>query len=269
MKLTFEAKGLDQAVRLMAEGLSPRRLNAAMATALTRTALEVRDAVKTEMRAVFDRPTPYTMNSLFVRPATAQRLAADVYFKDDRAGSGTPATKYLLPQVEGGSRGAKGLEVALRAVGVLPAGWFVVPGAGARLDAYGNVSRGQIIQVLSQLRITLVAGATRNLPFDARKQIAAQRKAGGRFFVIKPGAKGAAPGVYQREFGVQGSARGGDVGVGSRNITPVFIFVRKASYRTRLDFDRITRATAAAKLPGHLRRAVQDQLDRASAKGTA
>lgn len=256
MKLTFEAKGLDQAVRLVADGLSPRRLNAAMATALTRAALEVRDAVKTEMRAVFDRPTPYTMNSLFVRPATAQRLAADVYFKDDRAGSGTPATKYLLPQVEGGSRGAKGLEVALRAVGVLPAGWFVVPGAGARLDAYGNVSRGQIIQVLSQLRITLVAGATRNLPFDARKQITAQRRAGGRFFVIKPGAKGAAPGVYQREF------------LG-KTITPVFIFVRKATYRTRLDFDRITRTTAAAKLPGHLQRAVQDQLDRASAKSAA
>lgn len=254
MKLTFEARGLDQAVRLMSEGLSPGRLNAALATALTRTGQEIREAVKAEMRTAFDRPTAYTMNSLFLRPATAQRLQAEVYFKDDSAGSGTPATKYLLPQVEGGSRRAKGFEVALRTVGVLPAGWFVVPGAGARLDAYGNVSRGQIIQVLSQLRITLLAGSTRNLSFDAKKQIAAQRNAGGRFFVIKPGAKGAAPGVYQREFS-------------GKNITPVFIFVRKAAYRTRLDFERITRATAAAKLPGHVQRAVQDHLDRVAAKG--
>lgn len=254
MKITFQASGLDQAMRALSEGFSPRRLNAAMATALTRTALEIREVVKAELPRVLDRPTPYTMNSLFVRPATAQRLQAEVYFKDDRAGSGTPATKYLLPQVEGGSRRTKRLEVALQASGALPQGWFVVPGAGAKIDSFGNVSRGQIIQVLSQLRIQLVAGSSRNLPFDARKQITAQRKAGGRFFVIKPGAKGAAPGVYQREF------FGG-------NITPVFIFVRKASYRPRLDFDGIAKREAQARLPRQLLQAIEQSAARLRAAG--
>ena len=222
---------------------------------MTYTALDIREEVKREMRAVFDRPTPYTMGSLYVKPATAASLVAETYFKDDSAGSGTPATKYLLPQVEGGSRGAKGLEVALRAVGVLPAGWFVVPGAGARLDAYGNVSRGQIIQVLSQLRITLVAGATRNLPFDARKQITAQRKAGGRFFVAKPGAKNLTPGVYQRDFY-------------SEVVTPIFIFVKGASYRRRLDFYGIANRIARERMPVHVGRAIAASAQRLAARGT-
>ena len=249
MKLTLDVKGLDQATRDLAERFSERRLNAALATGLTRTALDIREEVKREMRVVLDRPTPYTMNSLFVRPATAQRLAADTYFKDDSAGSGTPATKYMLPQVEGGPRRTKRLEVALQAAGALPQGWFVVPGAGAKIDAFGNVSRGQIIQVLSQLRIQLVAGSSRNLPFDARKQITAQRKAGGRFFVIKPGAKGAAPGVYQREF------------AGS-NITPVFIFVKGATYRKRLDFYGISNRTARERLPRQIQLAIEQSAAR-------
>lgn len=255
MRLTVDAIGLDAAVKQLTEQFSARRLNAALATALTRTAGEIRDEVKAEMTRVFDRPTPYTMNSLFVRPATAQRLYADAYFKDETAGSGTPATKFLLPQVEGGSRRQKRFEVALRMAGHLPDGMVTVPAAGARLDAYGNVSRGQLIQILSQLRITLTAGSTRNLPFDARKQISAQRKAGGRFFVIKPG-KGAAPGVYQREF------------VG-RNITPVILFVRSASYRPRLDFYGIARRVASDRLPANVRRAIEESAARLAQRTAA
>lgn len=251
--LKITVTGLDEARAALTQ-FSDRRFNAAVATALTRTAIEARDAVRQQMPSVFDRPTPYTLNSLFVRPATAERLEAQTYFKDDRAGSGTPATRYLLPQVEGGARNTKRFELALRAAGHLPAGWFVVPGAGAKLDAFGNISRGQITQVLSQLRITLTAGFTRNMPFDARKQITAQRRAGGRFFVIKPGAKGAGPGVYQREFG-------------GRNITPVFVFVNRASYTKRFDFFGIARSVADRRLGPNLDRAIAESAARLAARG--
>lgn len=251
MRLRVDVEGVDEATMALTRRFSERRLNAAAATALTLTAKDAQAEVRREMLQVFDRPTPYTMNSLFVRPATAQQVQAEVFFKDDRAGSGTPATEFLLPQVEGGGRRTKRLEVALRAAGALPDGWFVAPGLGARLDAYGNVSRGQIIQVLSQLRITLVAGATRNMSFDARKAINAQKLAGGRFFVIRPGA-GAQPGVYQRDF------------IG-RNITPVFIFVRKATYRPRLDFYGVVRRVAAQRLPVHLARAIEASAQRLEA----
>jgi len=239
--------GLDQAHNVLQQ-FSARRLAAAKATAATRVALQVREEVRQEMRRVFDRPTPYTLNCLFVRPATAAAPTAEVWVKDDRAGSGTPAVKYLLPQVQGGQRGTKRLEVALRAIGALPTGWLVVPGQGARLDQYGNWSRGQIIQVLSQLRITLTAGYQRNMSFSARQAIAAQRRAGGRFFV-RPIGQGKAPGIYQREFT-------------GRNITPVALFVQRAQYPRRLDFDGIARTVAEREIGPQFARAVAESAAR-------
>ena len=221
----------------------------ATAVALTRTAKDVREELKRQMTRDLDRPTPYTLNSLFLKPATRDKLEAVVWVKDDRATSkaGTPAVNYLLPNIEGGERHTKRFERVLQMAGHLPKGWSVVPGQGAQVDAYGNLSRGQIIQVLSQLRITPTAGYTRNLGFGARQQITAQRKAGGRFFVMKPGGA-VAPGVYQREFG-------------GRNITPVMIFVRGVGYRKRFRFFETAQRVIAGNFPRHfdaeLRRALQ------------
>lgn len=249
MKIGVSVTGMDE-LRATLSAFSERRLNAAVATALTRTAVEIRKAVLDEMPRVFDRPTPYTMGSLFTKGATAASLQAETYFKDDRAGSGTPATKYLLPNVEGVARHTKRFERALQAVGALPAGWLTTPASGARLDAYGNVSKGQIIQILSQLRITMTAGYTRNMAFSARKQINAQRKAGGRFFVVKPGGKSKlAPGIYIREV------------IGT-NITPVMIFVRAAAYKPRLDFYGISQRIAAERLQPNIDRAIAESAQR-------
>lgn len=253
MKLTAVATGLRE-VQAGLRGFSDRRLAATMATALTRTAVEVRKQVQQRLPSIFDRPTPYTINSLFVKPATAQRLEAEVFFKDEIGTSrlGTPATKYLLPEVRGGARRSKAFEKALRMAGYLPAGRFAVPGAGAKIDHYGNMDRGQIIQILSQLRITLTAGHTRNLGFG-RKGIAAQRKAGGRFFV-KRNKRGKAEGVYQREFS-------------GRNVTPVVVFVRAPSYRARFDFDGIASTIAQQQLPREVERALGEQVARLQARG--
>lgn len=267
MRITLTSN-IDEVRKQFAE-FSDRRFAASMATALTRTAVQVRDAVQAEMPRVLDRPTPYTLRQLRYVPARADRLAAAVGFNvvnvtDERGstiafrelGPGeTPAGKYLTPQIEGGTRRLKRLEVALRAVGALPDGWLAVPGQGANLDAYGNVSRGQVVQVLSQLRIQLVAGSNRNMSGDARKQIAAQRKAGGRFFVVNPGQGKLQPGIYQREF------------IG-RNITPVFIFVRSANYKRRFDFDGLSRRVADATLPQEIDRALAESLSRLRARGT-
>lgn len=252
MDISIKIEGLEE-IRKGLQGFSDRRFNAALATALTRTAGEVKTAVRTELQRSIDRPTPYTLNSLFVKPATADKLLAVTFIKDDRATSkaGTPPTKYLLPQIEGGGRNTKRFERALQLAGHLPPGWAVVPGVGARLDAYGNIERGQIIQVLSQLRITLVAGTTRNLAFG-KKGIAAQRKAGGRFFVIKPG-QGAQPGVYQREFA-------------GRGIVPVMIFVKGAQYRRRIDFEGVSRRQIERSLKPNIDRAIAEQVARLASK---
>jgi hypothetical protein len=234
---------------------SDRRFAATIATALTRAAVLSRDDMRQQLGRVFDRPTPYTINSLFIQPAKADRLVSTVKFKDDLAGSGTPATNYLMPQVVGGQRRTKRFEQAMVAAGHMPQGYYAVPGPGATLDAYGNVSRGQIVQILSQLRITMTSGFTRNMPFDPRKQVTAQRRAGGRFFVIKPTGKagGPPPGVYQREF------------IG-RNVTPVLIFVRRVAYQPRFDFDRMALERAQFHLPAELTRAVDQQIAKLAAR---
>lgn len=251
MKLAIESN--VAALRERLQEFSDRRFNAAMATALSRSAVKVRDQIKAYMPQVLERPTPYTLNSLFAKTATADRLEASVDFKDDRAvtNGGTPATYYLMPQVEGGQRKTKRLEVALQAVGALPRGWFVVPGAGATVDAYGNVSRGQIVQVLSQLRIQLLAGSSRNMSFNRGKSISAQRRAGGRYFV-QPVGGAATPGIYQREF------------LG-RNVVPVFLFVKRAQYQRRFDFYRQARDCVTTVLPIEVNTAIADQLARLKA----
>jgi hypothetical protein len=102
------------------------------------------------------------------------------------------------------------------------------------------MSRGQIIQILSQLRITMVAGHTRNMPLDARKQISAQRKAGGRFFIVRPGGK-TKPGIYQREFM-------------GRSVTPVAIFVRRTTYRAKFRFYEVADRVIRGVFAGHFAR---------------
>ncbi len=241
MKVTVDTRGLDD-LRQRLQGFSERRMSATLATALTRTAHEVRVDVQREMAVVFDRPTPYTLRSVRVEGATAARPEAHVFISEQRAPRDPSPAVVLKPQVEGGGRGMKGLELALQAIGALPSGWKVVPGQGARLDAYGNVSRGLVQQVVTQLRQSYV----RTGPVNARGYARAVRKAGSRFLVIKPGSK-TQPGVYAAD-------------VVGRNIVPVFVFVSRADYRKRLDFYGVAQRRIAQSLGPQVRRALVDSL---------
>lgn len=247
---------------------SDRRFAAAVATALTRTAASGRQVVQQAAAASFDRPTPYTLRQIRFVSASAQKLVSAVGFNvaaiqdefgrvirfADLGPGNTPAGEYLPPNVTGGTRRLKRMEVALQAAGLLPPGWFAVPGQGARIDAYGNVSKGQVIEVLSQLRLQMVAGSSRNISTQARSAIRAQRRAGGRYFAVPVGdTTGRQPGVYQREF------------VG-RNITPVFVFVRGVNYKPRFPFERIVQGHVAARLPVEMDRALREHIARVAAR---
>lgn len=212
----------------------------AAAVALTRTAQDVRTELYGEMRRVFDRPTPYTLRSLFVRGARPDNLEAMVWVKDDSAGSGTPATKYLLPQIEGGRRALKRFEYGLQVTGNMPQGWRAVPGQAAKLDAYGNVSRGTIIQILSQLRVELVSGSNRAISTDKKKRGRAFKKAGGQFVALPQGRGKLRPGIWQMV----------DEG-GKRVPKPVFLFVREATYRRLFKFHEVAANVARIRFHFH------------------
>ncbi len=268
MKIMVDIKGLRE-VQDAIKDFTARRMNAALATALTRTAAKVRTEVQRELPSVFDRPSAYTTRNIRYTGATAKSLAAVVGFDIEavsnergqvqryiQTGNDTPASKYLQFQVDGGTRRVKRYELALQAKGAMPKGWVSVPGAGARLDAYGNVSRGQIAQIISQLGTELLSGYT-NTPQSIKAKVSAQRKAGGQFIAVLPGRGGRLkPGVYQRER------------IG-RNLTPVLVYVKAATYKPRFDFDGIARRAAERVLPEEVAQAVRESAARLAARGAA
>ena len=224
--LTITMKSNIAEVTKRFRDLHQEQIPLAVAKALTFTAERVRDAERREMQRVFDRPTPFTLNSLYLRGATPARLEARVWFKDLRF-----KQHYLVPQVQGGDRPLKRFEKYLQDSGWLPRGMFVVPGSRADLDAYGNVSRGQLIKVLSALRALPQTGylANRSAASAARRAKSKRPKALVNYFVGKP--KPSSPdGIWER--------------VGPLGLRPIFIFIRAPHYAVRFRFYEIAERTA-------------------------
>lgn len=228
----LETSSNHAAVARQMAGFRESQLPFATAVGLTRAGQAVRAAEQREMRDVFDKPTPYTLNSTFLRPATKRDLQATVWLKD--VGGSTPADKFLGPQIRGGGRELRPFERQLRSAGILPAGMFVVPGQAATLDAYGNISRGQIVEILSYFRTFGAAGYSANTTDAKRSKLArgTKKKQGFGYFVGRA-ADGKAPlGVWKRiHFGL-GTA-----------IKPIMIFVDRARYQAIYDFPFVARYT--------------------------
>jgi hypothetical protein len=212
-----------------------RQLPFAISKALNDTAKVSKAALVDEMREVFDRPTPYTMGSLRIRTATKQRLEAWVGFIDESF-KGTPATKYLMPQVTGGSRSVKRVEALLRARGLLPSGMYVVPGAAAQLDQYGNFSRGQYSKILSQLQAS--RDRTQNETDRSRKRRKRDPLRDARYFVGRPGGGRMPLGVWARYKFATGYA-----------VRPVLMFVHVTRYSERFRFNQVVAAVSARTFP--------------------
>jgi hypothetical protein len=187
----------DTEVRKMIAAL-PKSAGRAAEIALDKTAREIRNEIKDEMRRVFDRPVPYTINSLQITPTRGHNMEASVWFKDpERMGQ-----HYLVPQVEGGPRQLKGLERAIAAKSGVK--MELVPGSGARMDQYGNVARGQIMQIMSVLKVSEQwAGHDSNVT----KRSASRGKE--RDYVFIPRKRGRLlPGIYQRVAKGSSAVRG-------------------------------------------------------------
>lgn len=208
----------------------PRQIPYALSLALTDVAQQVRKAEYDEALRVFDRPTKWTLNSLRVKPASKSDLTAAVYFREFAA-KGTPANKYLGPQVWGGERSLKRAEIALASKGNrgFPRGTYLVPGKKMKLDKHGNVPRGTIVRILSDLQASSDTGQNRNAA-----------KKSGKYFVGTPG--GAPLGVYMRK---------------RDRVEPMLIAVKTPKYSIRLHFGLVAETVTARELMPAFERAAR------------
>ena len=192
LEITVDTREIEAAL-----DAAPNQIRYATQQGINKTAWDVRDGLKQEMPTVFDRPTPFTINSLKVYPSKTSDLTAEINFK------GKPSDHYLRPEVFGGARPQKMFEKRL--------GSYLIPGKDAPLDRYGNVSGSQIMRMLSVLGMA----RTGQNQTDASAKRKMRTLSGYKEFVVingnvyervpEPGKglspkakKGLKPGVYQK-----------------------------------------------------------------------
>lgn len=243
MRVRVTADGLDDALASLQQlgaGLAER----ALADALNHSANQGRQQLRAEMASVFDRPTPWALNSVRILHATPARLEAALWVQDESGGKNPfSAEDYLLPQVEGGERVTRRSEKYLREAGILPAGRFVVPGAGARLDAYGNIQRGHMMQILSGLKALRRDGSDHSATESKRSLRKGHALA---VFVVK---RGKTPiGIAERR---------------GKDMVMVLAFVRQPQYRERFKFHDVVRRVAEndGQLETNIDKAIADALN--------
>jgi len=205
----------------------------ATAKALTFTAERAQRRVTKFIPQVFDNPTPFTRKS--VRKTTANVLAqgpmsVNVYFKD----ISFARRHYLEPQVAGGTRPQKRAEKRF--------GGYWVPGKDARLNKYGNLTRGTWTKAIADIgKFNMYTGDAANTLTRAqggkkRIQYFVRRHSNGKRIIYK-------------------KVRGG--------IIPWIVEVSRPRYRVRLPFAKIVRVVMAKEYGPLFDKAMQRELAKA------
>lgn len=242
-----------------------------------------RKAAYAEQRRVFDRPIAYTVppegledrgGSLLAQFAKAPKLAQPSEARGDlmvRAPGQVPASavaqeKYLSPQIEGGSRRQKRFERLLSRKGILPPGWFALPGKGAKLDAAGNLPGSLIVKLLAYLQ-AFGPGARRLNSSDSkidRLTFGTRRTAPTQFIVVRPKVgpmlpgvgRGLAPGIWEARTFRDPAKPSGSL----RGVRPILLFQPRVRYRAIYRIDAVVSDEIARAMPQALARRVAEAL---------
>ena len=221
-----------------------RQVPFALAKTLTALAGDAKDHLTKKLPIAFDRPTAFTQRGVYTKRAEKSTLTAEVYFPQSQEEQGRAQREYMRPGAEGASaRRQKKTEYLLTRMGYLPAGWVTTPGRyimDGKLDGFGNMPGSYYKQIIRNLQIKYKALK----PISAASQKRAARMAvDNEFFAVKPGANNLAkgggwlpPGIYKRE------------GKGGKTLRQYLKFVKKASYRQRLDMLAETQIAVSANL---------------------
>lgn len=226
---TLKAEGLKEAIGKL-EG-APKSIRWAFVIGATRTVKQMAAELKAEMPKAFDRPTPFAIRSIGWKGATINNPVAKVGFGLN-AFDRSARTDWARPEVHGGKRNTKAFESKISAlVGGGP--WYVVPGRGARLDRYGNLSAGMIQQVLSDLGIQSDAAQNATAKSKTRNRRA-------RYFLLKRG--GAPIGIAVR--------------TGKRKMELALLLTKKQpTYEAAYQLMEVSRKVADEVFPAEVRKA--------------
>lgn len=219
----------------------------ATAIALQRTTFSTRKEVQAEINRSVDRPVKLTTKAVLVSGPTKlikitslsilKKDPHTIVFLRDEAFKGTPPSKYLDPLLTGKPRRHKGFERALIRAGIMRSNEYAVPGNDLRLNKYGNLPKGAITTMLSQLHSSS----------DSMQNATQSRRS-------KKGRRGKAY-FMMRGF------RGVFVRTGKRAFTVFIKFVTsKPSYRRKIRFNEVAYRTAAFRFPIEFRRAMTKAL---------
>ena len=245
MKISVRIDGMS-ALQARISGMG-KQIPFAASVAINRTAKAVEDAERKAISGgTFDRPKPQTAKATYVKRSTKQNLTAEIGIKS-RA-MGIPADEYLHANIKGGARSYKRSELMLKQAGILPAGMFTVPGAGASLDAFGNMSRGQIVSILSFFRTfgnTKLNSKRMNI---TERTMKARTRSKTDYFVVPVASRELKlfPGIWQR--------------TGEDAIKPVLMFVSRAKYRAIYNFEEIAVKVVRARFAGEFDTALKQAL---------
>lgn len=264
MQLKLEIQGLEK-VQEQLKKLSQTGIREAASKALNDTAFKGRKAVQDTIKSVFDRPTPYILKSVQVKMSTPDSLVAEIT-PTYMGGKGVDPQKILAAEAFGGSRRDKRSEKALRAAGILPAGYQSAipadpfPGSD---DGRGNLRGPFLAQLISYLQAFSEVGSKANMTKKRKDKLANRGVSQRGYKVINgfvyfvaygrlrggPGAH-LAPGIWAKS-GIHGSS-----------VRPVLMFVRAPSYAARLSMDDVIKKSDLQgefekKLRYHIRSAVE------------
>ena len=265
-----------------------KQLRFAAEQALNDTLYGARKAVQDNMPVVFDRPTPFVVSGVKVTtPRSIRELSAltaatglgpgrfggeplvgVVSIDEIGRGKGATPESVLSAEIFGGSRGFKGAERRLQAVGLMQPGQFMIPAAdllrqGNLVDAHGNVRGSFIRTLLSYLQAFTTPGFTANASQRTRDRIAARGRNVSGSATINGVTYFVSKGRGERNGRQQPLAAGiwAKRGTGGARVYPVFLFVNSVNYRVRLPFKDIVEQAANYYFP----RKYAERADRAFA----
>jgi hypothetical protein len=216
-----------------------QQLPFATALAMTRTAQGLLREQKKEMRRSFQKPVPYTMKAIAYQPADKKDevINSRVFFRQF-SGKGTPAYKYLEPNIFGGQRGQKRHEKILS--NKLGGTIFTAPASDAPVNAAGNITGGNYTRILAAVQAFNEVGYTSNATTGSKKRNKSVR---GYYVAHK---NGKAVGIRQR--------------TGGSNKKILNFFDTPPTYSKRYDFYGLGERYVAKNLPRNFKSALRQAI---------